>query len=588
MNVNENHNNTVFMENQVKYDVKNAGLYIIIMDIITNYIKQNSSISDEQQQKNILDIYRFCHYSLTKNHDVVEEHTAILNNMFTYPLSGDFLNQTKYAEQNNEQYTKDVGKDLKKITGLTWKQLIKYHVRRDYTKDERKEYDRNRHQKKLKEENRKPKSEQIIEQAKVVQELVKEGKTEREIMEIFGFSRSKIKSLKKKSIQNKENKNNINFNTALQLLREGHNLHINGGAGTGKTTLLRLFVDSLTTEEKKGTIIVAPSNRAASNIGGVTIHKAFKLEPKNYSPYSSYQYRQDFSKISRVIIDECAMLRFDLFHQVARIIREIENRENKKIQIILCGDNAQLPPVMPKDDLKYLCKAWKMENSQIEKGQIEKSPLYNAFNFIEIELTEIFRQENIADALNCNRVRYKDPSIIKLLNTKVDPQKRFDPESLHLCAYRHEAKLVNNMIIKQHNYIRFFEEITMDDSYALDVYVGMPVYFVLSTSKFTKGDLGKITKINKKTIKVKIKGRDDVLVKKQIIILEKGVKIRQFPLIPAHAITIHKAQGMTINQDIVIHPPMYEGSMLYTAITRSCSLSNVYFTQPLTKKDLGL
>lgn len=229
-----------------------------------------------------------------------------------------------------------------------------------------------------------------------------------------------------------------------------------------------------------------------------------------------------------------------------------------------------------------------MNKSQIGKGQIEKSPLYNSFQFSEIELTSIIRQDNIADALNCNRVRYKDPSIIKLLNTKVNPEKRYDQNALHLCSYRSEAKNVNETIIQQHDYVHFVEESTMDDSYSLEVYVGMPVYFMLSTSKYSKGDLGKITKINKKTIKVDVIGGNEVLVKKQIIDLDNGMKIRQFPLEPAHAITIHKAQGMTINQDIVIHPPMFDDAMLYTAITRATNLSNVYFTQLLTKKDLGI
>ncbi|MDY5243895.1 MAG: AAA family ATPase [Anaerobutyricum soehngenii] len=444
--------------------------------------KKNPDIIDQQKQ-NILWVYRICHYALNENHDLAKEKIESLNKMFTYPLSTDLLIQTESAEQKNDKYKKKVGHHLRKITGLTWEQLSKYHIRRDFTAEERKEYDKNRYKGKLKENNSKPKSEQINEQAKVVQELVKEGKTEREIMEIFGFSRSKVKSLKKKSIQDKDNKDNVNFDAALQLLREGHNIRINGGAGTGKTTLLRLFVDNLTDEEKKGTIIVAPSNRAASNVGGITIHKAFNLEPKNYSPNSPYQYMENFPNISKVIIDECSMLRFDLFHQVARIIREIENRENKKIQIILCGDNAQLPPVMPKDDLKSLCKAWKMNKSQIGKGQIEKSPLYNSFQFSEIELTSIIRQDNIADALNCNRVRYKDPSIIKLLNTKVNPEKRYDQNALHLCSYRSEAKNVNETIIQQHDYVHFVEESTMDDSYSLEVYVGMPVYFMLSTSK---------------------------------------------------------------------------------------------------------
>lgn len=158
--------------------------------------KKNPDIIDQQKQ-NILWVYRICHYALNENHDLAKEKIESLNKMFTYPLSTDLLIQTESAEQKNDKYKKKVGHHLRKITGLTWEQLSKYHIRRDFTAEERKEYDKNRYKGKLKENNSKPKSEQINEQAKVVQELVKEGKTEREIMEIFGFSRSKVKSLKK-------------------------------------------------------------------------------------------------------------------------------------------------------------------------------------------------------------------------------------------------------------------------------------------------------------------------------------------------------------------------------------------------------
>ena len=41
MNINEYHNNPVSMDNQVQCQKEDAGLYIVIMDIITNYIKKS-------------------------------------------------------------------------------------------------------------------------------------------------------------------------------------------------------------------------------------------------------------------------------------------------------------------------------------------------------------------------------------------------------------------------------------------------------------------------------------------------------------------------------------------------------------------
>lgn len=49
-------------------------------------------------------------------------------------------------------------------------------------------------------------------------------------------------------------------------------MFITGGAGTGKSSLLRHFVKNT---EKKNVVVVAPTGMAAINIGGQTIHSFF-------------------------------------------------------------------------------------------------------------------------------------------------------------------------------------------------------------------------------------------------------------------------------------------------------------------------
>ena len=53
----------------------------------------------------------------------------------------------------------------------------------------------------------------------------------------------------------------------------------------------------------------------------------------------------------------------------------------------------------------------------------------------------------------------------------------------------------------------------------------------------------------------------------------------------AYAITVHKAQGMTITGNLQIDPSkLFEKNHLYVALTRATCLNNIYFTCPITPK----
>jgi len=62
--------------------------------------------------------------------------------------------------------------------------------------------------------------------------------------------------------------------TALDILKSGQNVFITGSAGTGKTYLLRQFMQYLN-ERKIYPSVVAPTGIAASHLQGQTIHSFF-------------------------------------------------------------------------------------------------------------------------------------------------------------------------------------------------------------------------------------------------------------------------------------------------------------------------
>ena len=52
---------------------------------------------------------------------------------------------------------------------------------------------------------------------------------------------------------------------------------------------------------------------------------------------------------------------------------------------------------------------------------------------------------------------------------------------------------------------------------------------------------------------------------------------------PAAAITIHKCQGKTLKQSVVISPSrLFERNHLYVAVTRATCLNNIFLTEPIT------
>ena len=61
------------------------------------------------------------------------------------------------------------------------------------------------------------------------------------------------------------------FRHALELLTGGKNVFLTGKAGTGKSTLIRLFM----ADTERNVVVVAPTGIAALNVDGYTIHRLF-------------------------------------------------------------------------------------------------------------------------------------------------------------------------------------------------------------------------------------------------------------------------------------------------------------------------
>ena len=122
------------------------------------------------------------------------------------------------------------------------------------------------------------------------------------------------------------------------------NLFLTGRAGTGKTTLLRKFVE----QAGDSAIVLAPTGVAAMNAGGQTLHSFFKFPPRLIEPQDVKRLRtaRIMKAAETIIIDEISMVRADMLDAIDRSLKL--NRGSKRpfggVRMILSGDLHQLPP----------------------------------------------------------------------------------------------------------------------------------------------------------------------------------------------------------------------------------------------------
>ena len=156
---------------------------------------------------------------------------------------------------------------------------------------------------------------------------------------------------------------NEDFNYALDVLdKTNRSIFITGRAGTGKSTLLRLFRRT----SKKKMVILAPTGIAALNVKGQTIHSFCGFPPRFLTAKDikvSHHKKKLIKAIQVMVIDEISMVRADLLDAINIFLQK--NRDNYSpfggVQMVFIGDLFQLPPVIA-SDLEKEFFTWQYES----------------------------------------------------------------------------------------------------------------------------------------------------------------------------------------------------------------------------------
>jgi ATP-dependent DNA helicase PIF1 len=136
----------------------------------------------------------------------------------------------------------------------------------------------------------------------------------------------------------------------VDLILEGHNVFYTGSAGCGKSTILKAFVKQLQLRGKN-VKIVAPTNLAALNVGGITTWSFAGWTPDSMKKsldklmHSAHgkEVWERFDKTDVLVIDEISMVENLLFERLNYIMKaSIGERKGGGafggVQVIVTGD----------------------------------------------------------------------------------------------------------------------------------------------------------------------------------------------------------------------------------------------------------
>ena len=161
---------------------------------------------------------------------------------------------------------------------------------------------------------------------------------------------------------------------ALEILKMGQNVFLTGPAGSGKTFVLNEYISYLK-QSGVEVAITASTGIASTHINGMTIHAWSGLGIKSVlTEYDleamvekQYLYKR-FEKTQVLVIDEISMLSGTQLTMIEWICRTFKHNDKPfgGMQVILCGDFFQLPPITKSsfgesvgNDFAYESDAWK-------------------------------------------------------------------------------------------------------------------------------------------------------------------------------------------------------------------------------------
>ena len=415
---------------------------------------------------------------------------------------------------------------------------------------------------------------------------------------------------------------------AIAVFNEGSNMFLTGPGGTGKTALIKKIVDLCKTNGKKVQVCALTGCAAVLlNCQAKTVHSWAGIGLANgpadliVKRVITNKYKASaWKKIDVLIIDEVSMMSqkiFEILNSIGQKVRK-DTRPFGGLQVIFSGDFYQLPPVAREEDqadiafcfesldwpttfpvVVQLKKIFRQTDetyttilNQIRVGKLFKSSLEILTPHIGKPLPDTFvptillPRRRDAEMINARELE-KLPSEKKIYTlskaeilpeqakkqAKQPAQAQAKQQEPAISAEQHEMEynfLMNNImadkeiVLKKGAQVMCIANIDMESSEPIvNGSQGIIIDFVgnLPLVQFNSGA--------RRTVGFHTWNSETY----------PSIGVKQIPLIYAWAITIHKAQGVSLDMaQIDAGSNIFECGQTYVALSRIKSLQGLYLT----------
>ena len=368
------------------------------------------------------------------------------------------------------------------------------------------------------------------------------------------------------------------------------NLLLMGAAGTGKSYLIQQYLKSLSNKERKKVLVLAPTWKAASNLSGITVHKAFELDTNVQTTEPITKIPKALRGVHTIIIDEVSMLRIDVFNRIVQISQHLEQK--RSIRFILVGDFGQLEPVCYPSDKEEIQKQY----PSAEGILCFHAPLWDSLNLRKVKLFQIHRQADAIFSERLTQLKYGWTSTIDWFNAHCHLNS-FDSNAITIVPTKELADNYNNAKLRELWYL-FCEEFEAQYDGPLTDDLPAPMKITLASDcrimilkngkTYKNGQLGTLIDIEDNGLRVQLDGSPAIItIPKEKWVLSNGTTYSQYPVCLAYAITVHKAQGCTFDAiNIDRGNGFWLPGQLYVALSRCKSVRNIHLVRKLQYQDL--
>lgn len=396
---------------------------------------------------------------------------------------------------------------------------------------------------------------------------------------------------------------------ALSWVKSGKNVFVTGQAGTGKSELIK-YVKTLWESDGRIVAVTSLTGVSALNIGGNTIHSWAGIGLGDLPPVELLKkvrkkpQAKNWKNTSLLIIDEISMMSPDLMMKLDFVGRAMRRTEKPfgGIQLLLCGDFCQLPPV--KTDV-YCFEAEIWNKCSLEMCHLTQNMRQNDPGFQKV-LSEVRMgvlspegRELLQSCLN------KDVGKNGIIPTKLFSHRKkvdeINQKGLKTISREHNPLQRFNSVdfitsvkeVDEENRKYYIESLNKSCPAppVLDLLIGAQVMLVHNVDLklgLVNGSRGIVLRFEEYRPVVKFMSGLETIVQcvdwEVKISDDISVNRRQIPLILAYGSTIHRSQGQTLDcVEMDLGDDLFASGQFYTALSRVRSTEGLCITNLSTQ-----